>query len=95
MDSRGFSAYAPLFPTFAAVLASAGVPVSNMVGFIDGKLWPIARPVRSQGVYFSGHKRCHSVKIQGIVFPNGIQPWAYGPVHGSRHDAFVLMCRIQ
>ena len=90
VDSRSFSSFAPLFPRFAAAFVAEGVPVPNLVGFVDGKLWETARPVRGQQMYYSGHKRCHGVKIQGLVFPNGIQPWPFGPVHGSRHDSFML-----
>jgi len=90
LDSRSFSSFAGLFPRFSEAMAACGVPLPNLIGFIDGKLWKVARPVRGQAPFYSGHKRCHGVKIQGIVFPNGIQPWPYGPIHGSRHDSFVL-----
>ena len=70
VDSRSFSSFAPLFPLFASAFLSVGVPVPNLVGFVDGKLWETARPVRGQQFYYSGHKRCHGVKIQGLVFPN-------------------------
>lgn len=63
----------------------------NLIGFIDGKLQPVCKPGRYQHVLYSGHKRVHSIiKFQGIVFPNGIQPFPFGPVNGSRHDSFML-----
>ena len=43
-----------------------------------------------QNVVYSGHKRIHGLKYQGIVFPNGIQPFPYGPICGSRHDSHML-----
>lgn len=90
VDSRSFSSFAPLFPRFADAFVEAGVPLPNAVGFVDSKLWQVAYPVQAQAPLHSGHKRCHGVKIQGIVLPNGIQPWPYGPIHGSRHDCYVL-----
>mmetsp|Transcript_7668 Transcript_7668/g.25157 ORF Transcript_7668/g.25157 Transcript_7668/m.25157 type:complete len:152 (-) Transcript_7668:921-1376(-) len=91
IDHRYFAAWAPQFPHFAAAFVRKGVPVPvhNLVGFLDGKLWPCARPTRGQQPLYSGHKRCHGVKTQGVVFPTGIQPFPYGPVDGSGHDSYI------
>ena len=32
----------------------------------------------------------HGIKTQGLIFPNGIQPYPFGPINGSRHDGFLL-----
>jgi hypothetical protein len=71
IDERSFTSWAPHFRSFADAFQRAGVPVPNLIGFIDGKLWPICRPGRYQSVMYSGHKRIHGIKTQGIVFPNG------------------------
>jgi hypothetical protein len=90
IDERSFAAWAPKFADFSAAYVRKGVPIANLIGFIDGKLWRTARPTMGQRAFYSGHKRCHGVKVQGIVFPNGMQPFPFGPIHGSRHDSFVL-----
>ena len=90
IDQRSFSSWAPHFSTFAAAFAAKGLPIPNLVAFIDGKLYPVCRPGRYQRVLYSGHKRIHGCKTQGTVFPNGIQPFPYGPINGSHHDSFVL-----
>ena len=64
--------------------------VGRTVGFIDGTLRPIARPTRNQKVMYSGHKRCHGLKFQSVVTPDGIICHWSGPYAGSRHDAGIL-----
>lgn len=90
IDERSFTSWAPQFDEFATAFVSKGVPIDNLIGFIDGKLWPVCRPGRYQHVLYSGHKRIHGLKTQGLIFPNGISPYMFGPVNGSRHDSTVL-----
>lgn len=71
MDERSFTGWASEFGTFANAFQAAGVPIDNLIGFLDAKLFPICRPGRYQRVMYSGHKRIHGVKIQSTVFPNG------------------------
>lgn len=72
VDERSFSSWAPHFANFAAAFRAKGLPIDSLVGFIDGKLWPVCRPGRYQRVLYSGHKRIHGLKTQGLVFPNGV-----------------------
>lgn len=90
IDERSIEDWAPQFPSFAQAFASSGLPVNNLIGFIDGKLWRVARPEKFQKVLYSGHKRVHGIKTQGIMFPNGIMPYPFGPINGSRHDSLLL-----
>jgi len=90
IDVRSFEAWAPRFESFAQVFKNKGAPIDNLIGFIDGKLQSVCKPGKYQHVLYSGHKRVHGLKTQGIVFPNGIQPFPFGPVLGSRHDSFLL-----
>ena len=79
LDERSFTSWALHVQSFADAFQVAGVPVPNLIGFIDGKLWPICRPGKYQSVMYSGHKRIHGIKTQGIVFPNGdVNP---SPIH--------------
>lgn len=70
-DHRSFTAWAPLFGIFAQAFVEWGCPITNLVAFIDGKLYPICRPGMYQQVMYSGHKRIHGLKVQGLIFPNG------------------------
>ena len=44
----------------------------------------------SSKLMYSGHKRCHGIKFQSVVTPDGLYPSMYGPVSGKRHDSFLL-----
>ena len=90
VDDRSIEHWASHFETFATAFRKHGLPVDNLIGFIDGKLWKVAKPTKFQRVLYSGHKRSHGIKTQGLVFPNGIQPYPFGPICGSRHDSFLL-----
>ena len=95
-DERSLETWARDFPRFAfAVREKArthcgGVGLKSCVGFIDGTVQRCARPGRFQRVLYNGHKRCHSVKWQGLMLPNGIMPMPFGPVNGRRNDGFML-----
>ena len=59
-------------------------------GFIDGTLRRTCRPIIFQKLMYSGHKRCHGIKFQSVVTPDGLVALLYGPIPGSRHDSFML-----
>eukprot|EP00327_Prymnesium_parvum_P030567 CAMPEP_0195565352 /NCGR_PEP_ID=MMETSP0814-20130614/406_1 /TAXON_ID=97485 /ORGANISM="Prymnesium parvum, Strain Texoma1" /LENGTH=324 /DNA_ID=CAMNT_0040700345 /DNA_START=52 /DNA_END=1024 /DNA_ORIENTATION=- len=90
IDERSLSGWASAFSAFSQAFRSQGVPIDHLIGFIDGKLWPVCRPGRYQQVMYSGHKRVHGVKMQSVVFPNGLLVYPFGPCNGSRHDSFLL-----
>jgi len=89
-DWRSLAVWVDHFPRFAAAIHAAGCPLRNIFGFIDGKLQHVARPGRHQGVLYSGNDRVHGLKWQGIMLPNGIMPFPFGPICGSNHDAEML-----
>ena len=74
VDERSFTSWAPHFREFADTFTAKVLPIPNLIGFIDGKLWQICRPGVYQHVLYSGHKRIHGLKTQGIQFPNGDCP---------------------
>ena len=39
---------------------------------------------------YSGHKRCHGIKFQSVVSPDGLCASMYDPVSGNMHDSFLL-----
>jgi hypothetical protein len=55
----------------SAVEAVCGVP--NIYGFIDGTIRPICRPSTvPQRPFYTGFKKVHGFKFQGISYPDGI-----------------------
>ena len=54
--------------------------------FVDGSNQRTTRPGIYQQYFYNGHKRCHCVKWQGLMLPNGIMPFPFGPINGHRAD---------
>ena len=54
-------------------------------GFIDGTFRGICRPEQDQGLLYSGYKKEHGIKWQGIVTPDGILT-LQGPWLGKVND---------
>lgn len=75
---------------FANAVQSAGAPLDNCWGFIDGTARAIARPVRNQRIMYSGHKRFHCLKFQAVTTPNGLIANMFGPIAGRHHNAYML-----
>jgi hypothetical protein len=67
-----------------------GGAMTHVWGFIDGTLRRICRPTNDQRVAYSGHKRCHGIKFQSVVTPDGLIAVLYGGVEGSWHDSTML-----
>jgi nuclease HARBI1 len=61
---------------------------TNIYAFINGTVRRICRPKYHQKAAYSGHKRYHGLKYQSDMVPERIIMHRYGPVAGSRHDAF-------
>lgn len=85
--------------TFAGALSRKGCPYVTCMSFIDGTLSTMCRPrggysaTHPDGVQrsvYSGHKKQHGLKYQGVVVPCGIMADCYGPVLGRRSDAYML-----
>lgn len=76
-----------------AVKEKANLPAGSILrvwGFIDGTLRKTCRPKEFQRMAYSGHKRCHGIKFQSVVTPDGLIACLFGPIPGSRHDSFML-----
>lgn len=76
---------------YDAAIASTGCPLARCVGFIDGTLRPLCRPVYLQAKLYNGHKRVHALKFQSVVTPDGMVSHLSGPFLGNRHDSAVLL----
>ena len=57
----------------------------NIWAFVDGTFKGIARPTEEQKIYYSGHKKEHGIKWQGIITPDGIIS-LQGPYEGKAND---------
>ena len=58
--------------------------------FVDGTLRKITRPSSYQKQAYSRHKRCHGLKFQTVVTPDGLMACLWGPMNGNRHDSHML-----
>ena len=75
---------------YTEAVEEKGAPLQNCWGFIDGTLRPMCRPKINQQEAYNGHKRCHGIKFQSIVAPNGLTAHLFGPFEGRRHDSAML-----
>jgi nuclease HARBI1 len=96
--------FVPRFPAYCKAIAEKCNLVrlpAPIVGFIDGTVRPTCRPIdKPKGIgrrthdlqrrVFSGHKRVHGLKYQGIVLPDGIIMDMAGPFPARRNDAYLL-----
>ena len=58
--------------------------------FINGTVRPIAWPLFNQEIFYSGWKRIHTIKFQGIMAPDGIIMHVSGPYTAKHHDMWML-----
>ncbi|GFO12220.1 hypothetical protein PoB_003872500 [Plakobranchus ocellatus] len=70
---------------FAQAVANKGAPLQNCWVFLT-----ISKPKDQQKEIFSGHKRIHCLKFQGIMAPNGPFAHMFGPIEGRCHDAAMF-----
>lgn len=92
LDEFDFEYIEQRAPFFAAAVAekTGGMSGGSVIGFIDGTKRFIARPTRGQQSAYSGHKRRHCLKYEGICLANGLLGRLSGPVDGRRHDSFMM-----
>ena len=78
-------------PYYASLVRNkSDMAIDKVWGFIDGTLRKTCRPTYFQKAAYSGHKRCHGLKFQLVLAPNGLFVSLFGPVAGSRHDLYLL-----
>jgi hypothetical protein len=64
-----------------------GLPLANLLGFIDGTIRPVARPSWFQMLFYNGKDKVHALKYLALVGADGIVWLLYGPFMGPDHDA--------
>ncbi|MDX1903259.1 MAG: transposase family protein [Thermonemataceae bacterium] len=62
----------------------------NIWGYIDGTVRKTCRPMHFQQVLYTRYKRCHAIKFQSVVTPDGYVACLAGPFVGRRHDSRML-----
>lgn len=62
--------------------AKSGVS-TIVIGFIDGTVRGICRPIKYQRSCYNGHKRKHALKFQSVTLPNGLILQMFGPMEGK------------
>jgi len=74
-------------PLYSARIEAAGAYLDKCVGFIDETAIFVSRPGGGlQRACYSGRKRRHAVKFQGVLTPDGLFVHLFGPLEGRRHD---------
>ena len=82
--------FQPKFPYYARLVYEKCGILDSVWGFIDGTLQKTCRLTYFQKRAYSGHKRCHGLKFQTVVTPDGLIACGFGPVNGNRHDSYML-----
>ena len=75
---------------YANALSRFGVPSSSIIGFIDCTIRPTCCPGIHQELVYTGYKKCHGMKYQAVVTPNGLIAHLSGPYRAPQNDCGVL-----
>ena len=62
----------------------------NIWGFLDATIRPTCRPLYYQQTIYTRYKRCHGLKFQSIVTPDGMIASLLGPFSSKTHDARIF-----
>ena len=63
---------------------------TNICGFIDSTIRKTCRPIDHQLLVYTRFKKCHGLKFQSVLIPDGLIACLYGPVPAKTHDARLL-----
>ena len=63
---------------------------ASLCGFIDGMIRKTAHPLYNQKTVYIKRKKCHRIKFQSVLVPNGYTTCLYGPMPVKTHDAKLL-----
>jgi len=78
--------------SFCDVVFHKSGRLTNCFAFIDGTTFEISRPNESkQRAFYSGHKRHHVVKIQGVMGVNGMFLHSSTVFEGCRNDRGMFL----
>ncbi|KAF8583052.1 hypothetical protein K439DRAFT_1647367 [Ramaria rubella] len=74
---------------YATALGEFSAPTTMVFRFIDCTICQTCRPGRFQELVYTGYKKCHGMKFQGVVTPNGLMAHLCGPFHTPQNDVGV------
>ena len=78
-------------PYFAELIKrKTGYVIDPLWGFIDGTIQKTAHPLYSQETIYTRFKKCHGIKFQSVLVPDGCIACLFGPVPAKTHDARLL-----
>lgn len=75
---------------YTDVLHAFGAPTRSIVGFINCTIRKTCHPVVNQDLVYTGYKKYHGMKFQGVVIPNGLIVHLEGPFQAPQNDSGVL-----
>ncbi len=82
----------PRMPYYASLISqSINRLMRNIWGFIDGTYCQTSCPICYQHLCYAKYKKCHAIKFQSIVTPDGMIAYLFGPFVGKHHDARTLV----
>lgn len=90
MYLQNIALWHPRMPQYAAAVQRREPLIDNCWGLIDATIRRTCKPTRFQDVFYTRYKRCHGLKFQSIVTPDGMIACLHGPFSARRHDATIL-----
>ena len=72
------------------IKTKTGNVINTLWGFINGMIRKTARPLYNQGTVYTKFKKCHGIKFQSVLVPDGYIACLYGPVPAKTHDTKLL-----
>ena len=94
-----------IIQTFSTVLYNVSLPylsdpsiwhqgmlyyADSLWGFIDGTIRKTAHPLYNQKTVYTKWKKCHRIKFQSVLVPDGYIACLLGPMPVKTHDAKLL-----
>ncbi|KAF8573009.1 hypothetical protein K439DRAFT_1376765 [Ramaria rubella] len=76
---------------YADALHAFGAPCKTIFGFINCTICLTCRPGEFQELVYTGYKKCHGMKYQGVVILNGLIGHLSGPFRAPQNDMGVLV----
>jgi hypothetical protein len=88
-DHKGIVCPAAL-NSYSKALQHHGAPSHSIAGFIDCTIRQTCRPSENQELAYTGYKKFHGMKFQGVAIPNGLMAHLDGPYRAPQNDSGVL-----
>jgi hypothetical protein len=75
---------------YADVLHRFGCPSPSVFGFLNCTIRRTCRPIEFQELAYTGYKKHHGMKFQGVVMPSSLIAHLIGPFVAPRNDSHIL-----